>query len=411
MAEKKDYYAVLGVSKDADEKQIKKTYRKLAMQYHPDRNQSPDAEEKFKEISEAYGVLSDPEKRKRYDQFGHAGIDSRYSPEDIFGGIHFEDIFGGRGSGGFGQGGFEGIFDMFFGGGGGAGGAGGYGSRTVPQRGGDLRYDLHISLAGAVHGTESKIRLMRTETCDTCGGSGAKPGTSPKTCANCKGAGQVNQVRRTPFGQFITSTPCRQCRGTGKVIESPCSSCNGTGRVRRARTISVSIPAGIETGSRLRIVGEGEHGVHGGPPGDLYVVMHIEPNSVFVRDTDNILYELSIRFTQATLGDEVLVPTLHGDVMMKIPPGTQADSTLRLRGKGMPKLHGRGKGDQLVKIKIIVPKHPSTRERELLAELQKIEGKTGQGKSAGSTGGAGSKGETGDKKRKGIFEKVKDAFE
>ncbi len=407
MAEKKDYYDVLGVPKDADEKQVKKTYRKLAMQYHPDRNQAPDAEEKFKEISEAYGVLSDPEKRKRYDQFGHAGIDSRYSAEDIFGGIHFEDIFGSRRSGGSGQGGFENIFDTFFGG----GSAGGRGSRVVPQRGGDLRYDLHISLADAVHGIDSKIRLMRTETCDTCGGSGAKPGTSPKTCANCHGAGQVNQVRRTPFGQFITSTPCGQCRGTGKVIESPCSTCKGTGRVRRARAISVSVPAGIETGSRLRVAGEGEHGVHGGPPGDLYVVMHIEPDPAFVRDRDNILYELPIRFTQATLGDDVVVPTLHGDVKMKIPAGTQADSTLRLRGKGMPKLHGRGKGDQLVKIKIIIPKHLSTQEQELLAELRKVEGKTGQGGSAGSTGDTDSKGGTADKKRKGIFEKVKDVFE
>ncbi|RZN39759.1 MAG: molecular chaperone DnaJ [Methanosarcinales archaeon] len=410
MAEKKDYYDVLGVQKDADEKQIKKTYRKLAMQYHPDRNQEPDAEEKFKEISEAYGVLSDPEKRKRYDQFGHAGIDSQYSAEDIFGGIHFEDIFGSRRSGGPGQGGFESIFDTFFGGGGGAGGAGGYGSRVVPQRGGDLRYDLHIALADAVHGIESKIKLMRTETCDTCSGSGAKPGTSPKTCANCRGAGQVNQVRRTPFGQFITSTPCTQCRGTGKIIESPCSTCKGTGRVRRARTIPVSVPAGIETGSRLRVAGEGEHGVQGGPPGDLYVVMHIEPDPAFVRDRDTIMYELPIRFTQATLGDDVVVPTLHGDVKMKIPAGTQADSTLRLRGKGMPKLHGRGKGDQLVKIKIIVPKRLSTQEQELLAELQKIEDKTGQGKIAGSTGDTSSKGGTSDKKRKGIFEKVKDAF-
>ena len=399
MAEKKDYYEVLGVSKDADEKQIKKTYRKLAMQYHPDRNPSPDAEDKFKEISEAYGVLSDPEKRKRYDQFGHAGIDAQYSAEDIFGGIHFEDIFGDVGVGGFGRGGFESIFETFFGGG---GGAGGYGPRTVPQRGSDLRYDLHIPLADAAHGTEAKMRLMRTETCDTCGGSGAKPGTYPKTCANCRGTGQVSQARRTPFGQFITSTPCRQCHGTGMVIESPCGSCNGTGRVRRAKTISVSIPAGIESGSRLRVAGEGEHGVQGGPPGDLYVVMHIDPDPVFERDRDNILYELPIRFTQATLGDEVVVPTLHGDVKMKVPPGTQSGSTLRLRGKGMPKLHGRGKGDQLVKIKIAVPKHLSERERELLTELQEIEDETGYGGSADGSG---------NKKRKGIFEKVKDAFE
>ncbi|MEA2003883.1 MAG: DnaJ domain-containing protein, partial [archaeon] len=257
MPTKKDYYEIIGVPKDADETEIKKAYRKLAMKYHPDRNPSPEAEEKFKEISEAYGVLSDSEKRKQYDRFGHAGIDSRYTQEDIFKGIHFEDLGFGFGGGGFGD-----IFDAFFGG-------GGRGARQTSQRGSDLRSDLKISLEDAASGKETKIKIMRTETCDVCGGSGAKPGTSPKTCPHCRGTGQINQARRTPFGQFITSTSCTYCNGAGSIIESPCSSCNGRGRVRRSRTLSISIPAGIESGSRLRVAGEGESGTRGGPPGDL----------------------------------------------------------------------------------------------------------------------------------------------
>ena len=387
MPTKKDYYEIIGVPKDADETEIKKAYRKLAMKYHPDRNPSPDAEEKFKEISEAYGVLSDSEKRKQYDRFGHAGIDSRYTQEDIFKGIHFDDIGFGFGGGG----GLEDVFAAFFGGGGSRRGA-----RQTAQRGSDLRYDLKISLPDAATGKEVKIKIMRTETCDVCGGNGAKPGTSPKTCPHCRGTGQINQARHTPFGQFITSAPCTYCSGTGRIIESPCSSCNGRGRVRRPRTLSISIPAGIESGSRLRVPGEGESGIRGGPPGDLYVVMHVDPHKLFERDGNNIIYELPIRFTQAALGDEVLVPTLQGDVRMKIPAGTQPDSILRLRGKGMPKLHGLGKGDQLVTVKVAVPTRISAQERELLNELQKIEDKNSV---------------KGGKKHKGIFGKVKDALD
>ncbi|MEA1944481.1 MAG: molecular chaperone DnaJ [Euryarchaeota archaeon] len=388
MPQKKDYYEILGVRKDADPKEIKKAYRKLAMKYHPDRNPSPSAEEKFKEISEAYGVLSDSEKRAQYDRFGHAGIDRQYTREDIFRDIPFDDIFREFGFGG-GGGGFGDIFGTFFGGGRGA-------AERTAQRGSDLRYDLRIPLEDAVSGTEMKIKIMRTETCDVCGGSGAKPGTSPKTCPHCRGTGQISQARRTPFGQFITSSPCTHCGGKGKIIESPCSSCHGSGRVRRTRTISISIPAGIESGSRLRVSGEGEHGVRGGPSGDLYVIVHVDPHPLFKRDGDTILYELPIRFTQAALGDEVVVPTLHGNVRMKIPAGTQSDSILRLRGKGMPRLHGLGKGDQLVEVTIAVPTRLSARERELLTELQKIEDKTNI---------------KSDKKRKGFFEKVKDVFD
>ncbi len=385
MPTKKDYYEIIGVPKDADEKEIKKAYRKLAMQYHPDRNKAPEAEEKFKEISEAYGVLSDPEKRKQYDRFGHAGIDARYSQDDIFGSINFEDIFRGFAGGGVGGGGS--IFDTFFGGRGGV--------QRGPERGADLRYDLRISLEDAATGIERKAEVMRTDTCDVCKGTGAKPGTTPKTCTYCHGTGQISQARRTPFGQFITSSPCPHCSGAGKIIESPCSSCNGRGRVRRPRTLSIRIPAGIGSGDRIPHRGEGEAGVRGGPPGDLYIFVHIDPHPVFKRDGNDILYELPIRFTQAALGDEVLVPTLQGDVRMKIPAGTQSGSTLRLRGKGMPKLHGLGKGDQLVKVGVVVPTRLSARERELFTELQEIEDKTP------SRGG---------KKHKGIFEKVKDAF-
>lgn len=387
MPTKKDYYEILGVRKDVDEQDIKKAYRKLAMQYHPDRNPSSDAEEKFKEISEAYGVLSDAEKRAQYDRFGHAGIDMRYTQEDIFRDIPFEDIFREFGFG-TGRGGFGDIFDIFFGGRGGA--------RAVPQRGSDLRYDLRISLRDATSGKEAKIKVTRAEICDTCDGSGAKPGTAPTTCTHCQGTGQVGQSRRTPFGQFITTSTCKQCGGTGKVIESVCTTCQGAGRARRARTITISVPAGIESGSRIRIAGEGEAGTRGGPPGDLYVIVHVDPDPIFRRDGDAILYELPIRFSQAALGDEVVVPTLHGNVRMKIPPGTQSDSTLRLRGKGMPRLHGRGKGDQLVKVKISVPKHLSERERELITELKEIEDKTGN---------------SSNNKRKGFFGKMKNAFD
>ena len=383
MPQKKDYYEVLGVPKDADTNGIKKAYRKLAMEYHPDRNSSPDAEEKFKEISEAYGVLSDSEKRAKYDRFGHAGIDRQYTQEDIFRDISFEDIFGQGGGGGFGN-----IFDIFFGGRGGA--------RPTSQRGSDLRYDLRITLEDAATGTEKRIDVMRVETCDVCGGSGAKPGTTKKTCHYCNGTGQASRVKRTPFGQFMTTSTCAHCHGTGETIESPCSSCNGIGRVRRPRTLSITVPAGIESGSRMRIPGEGESGVRGGPSGDLYVVVHIDPHPKFKRSGDNILYEIPIGFTQAALGDEVMVPTLHGKVRMKIPPGTQSESTLRLRGKGMPKLHGRGKGDQLVKVGVTVPTDLSSRERELLTELHEL-GSKNSGK--------------GGKKHKGIFDKVKDVFD
>jgi molecular chaperone DnaJ len=277
MAEKRDYYEVLGVSKDASKDAIKKSYRKLAMKYHPDKNKEPEAEERFKEISEAYGVLSDDEKRRQYDSFGHAGIDGTYTQEDIFRNINFNDIFGDLG---FGGGGFN-IFDMFFGGG--ARSA----RRTGPRRGADLRTDIEITLEEAYEGIKTNVTFPRLEKCKTCEGTGAKLGTSTSTCSTCNGSGQMSYSKRTPFGQFTSVTTCENCRGEGTVIETPCSDCKGRGLLQKVKKISVKIPPGVDTGSRLRIAREGEAGEKGGPPGDLYVVIHVKPHVVFVREGRN----------------------------------------------------------------------------------------------------------------------------
>ena len=362
MATTRDYYEILGASKDADEKTIKKAYRELAMKYHPDKNKEAGAEEKFKEISEAYGVLSDKDKKAKYDQYGHAGIDGRYSQEDIFGGIDLNDIFGG--GGGFGGS----IFDHIFGGGG--------GRRRGPTRGSDLRYDMEIEFMDAAHGKETKITIPREENCDTCKGSGAKEGTSPKTCPVCKGSGQVTQVRRTPLGNFAQSTTCNTCRGDGKIIDNPCTTCHGSGKVRKKRNISVKIPAGVDTGSQLRVSGEGEAGSKGGPSGDLYVVLHVKAHKFFERLGNDIMFELPLSFPQLALGCEVEVPTLKEKekVKMKIPAGTAVGSTFRLKGKGMTKLHGRGYGDLHVKVDVVVPKKLSAEQKKLLHEFDENSG-------------------------------------
>jgi molecular chaperone DnaJ len=313
MAEKRDYYEVLGVSKDSSEDAVKKAYRKLAMKYHPDRNKEPDAEEKFKEISEAYGVLSDDEKRQKYDQFGHAGIDSSYTQEDIFRNINFEDIFNGMGFGGGGGGFGNSIFEMFFG----AGGA--RARRTGPRRGSDLRTDIEITLEDAYKGTKTNVTFPRLERCKTCEGSGAKPGTSSSTCSTCNGSGQMSVSKRTPFGQFTSVTTCDKCRGDGTIIDSPCSDCKGRGLTQKVKKISVKIPAGVDTGSRLRIAGEGEAGEKGGPSGDLYVVMHVKPHKLFARQGTDIMCEVPITFGQAAMGDKIQVPTLNGKVKMSVP--------------------------------------------------------------------------------------------
>ncbi|WP_406659730.1 molecular chaperone DnaJ [Methanolobus sp. ZRKC3] len=385
MSTQRDYYEILGISKDSTETEIKKAYRKLAMKYHPDKNKDDDAEDKFKEISEAYAVLSDTEKREQYDRFGHAGIDGRYSQEDIFRNADFGgfddlgDIFGSI----FGRSGFGG-----FGGGGGR-------PRHGPARGSDLRYDLKITLENAANGVETTINIPRAEGCETCGGTGAKAGTSPRRCATCHGSGQVTHARDTPFGRFMSTSTCGACNGMGETIDEPCPACNGTGKTKKVKKLSVKIPKGADNGLRLKVRGEGEGGTRGGPSGDLYVVIHVEPHELFERGGDDILYELPISFSQAALGDDVMVPTLHGKVKMSIKAGTQTHSILRLKGKGMPHLHGRGQGDQLVRVIVTTPTNISGEQKELFKHLVDLEKGTGKKHTKGG---------------KGIFEKVKDVL-
>jgi len=358
MAEKRDYYEVLGVSKNASKDAIKDAYRKLAMQYHPDRNKAADAEEKFKEISEAYAVLSDDEKRQQYDMLGHAGFDQRYTAEDIFRGADFESILRDIGFG------FGDLFRTFFG-----GGFGGGGFRERINRGEDLVYDLEITLEEAAKGTEKEIVVPRTEKCEVCGGSGASPGTSPKTCPKCNGAGKVQHMRRSSFAMYVQVTPCAECRGKGTLIESPCKECRGTGLVKRRRKISVKIPEGIDEGYQLRLRGEGEMGPNGGEAGDLYVLVHVKPHELFMREGDDLWHVLIIGYPQAALGAEVSVPTLDGSATVRIKPGTQAGETIRLKGKGMPRFRGYGKGDLLVRVGISVPEKLTSKQRELLEQL------------------------------------------
>jgi molecular chaperone DnaJ len=360
MAEKRDYYDVLGVSKNASKDEIKDAYRKLAMQYHPDRNKSPDAEEKFKEISEAYAVLSDDEKRQQYDMLGHAGFDQRYTPEDIFRGADFDSIFRDLGFGSFGD-----IFRSFFGGGFG----GGFAERI--NRGQDLVYDLEITLEEAARGTEKEIEVPRTEKCDVCNGSGASPGTSPRTCPRCNGAGKVQHMRKSSFAMYVQVTPCPTCRGKGTLIDSPCKNCRGTGLVKKRRKISVKVPLGIDEGYQLRLRGEGEMAPNGGSPGDLYVLVHIVPHELFMREGDNLLYVLMIGYPQAALGAEVSVPTLEGPITVRIHPGTQPGEVIRLKGKGMPRFRGYGKGDLLARVGISVPEKLTQQQRALLEQLAK----------------------------------------
>jgi molecular chaperone DnaJ len=368
MAEKRDYYEVLGVSKNASKDEIKDSYRKLAMQYHPDRNKAPDAEEKFKEISEAYAVLSDDEKRQQYDTLGHAGFDQRYTAEDIFRGADFNSIFRDLG--------FGDLFRSFFGG---RDFGGGY-SETI-NRGQDLVYDLEITLEEAAKGTEKEIEVPRTEKCDVCGGSGASPGTSPRTCPRCNGAGRVQHMRKSSFAMYVQVTPCPTCRGKGRIIDTPCRKCQGSGLVKKRRRISVKIPVGIDEGYQLRLRGEGEMPPNGGEPGDLYVLVHVVAHELFMREGDDLWYVLMIGYPQAALGAEVSVPTLEGPTTLKIRPGTQAGETIRLRGKGMPRFRGYGKGDLLVRIGISVPEKLTAQQRALLEQLAREFGQDAQARS------------------------------
>jgi len=360
MSAKRDYYEVLGVPRNAGKDDIKAAYRKLAMQYHPDRNKSPEAEEKFKEISEAYAVLSDDEKRKQYDAFGHEGIGQRYSPEDLFRGTDFGDLFRD-----FGFGGFD-IFDFFFG--------RQRGPRYGPQQGQSIRYNMEITLEEAAKGLETEIEVPRTEQCSLCHGTGATPGTSPRQCPTCRGTGQVEHSQSTPFGQFVQVTTCSTCGGRGRVIDSPCQRCRGSGTEQQTRKIRVKIPPGVDNGSRLRLAGEGDAGTRGGPPGDLYVVTYVKPHKIFERSDGDILATVPVSFVQIALGAEIEVPTLEGSAKLNIPPGTQTHTVFRLRGKGMPRLNGFGRGDELVRIIVQTPTKLTPNQRKLLEELGKETG-------------------------------------
>jgi molecular chaperone DnaJ len=362
MAEKRDYYEVLGVPRTASKDQIKDTYRKLAMQYHPDRNKAPDAEEKFKQISEAYAVLSDDQKRRQYDTLGHAGFDQRYTREDIFRGADFDSIFRDIGAGS----GFGDLFNIFFGGGR-RFGEQEYEERQV--RGQDLAYDLEIRLEDAANGAEKEIEVPRTERCDVCRGTGAAPGTSSRECPRCKGTGRIRNVRKSGFGTFVQVTSCPTCRGEGSIIDRPCGKCRGTGLIERKRKITVRIPRGIDDGYQLRLQGEGDTPPHGGAAGDLYVMIHITPHRDFKRRDDDLLYSLRITYPQAALGAEVQVPTLDGGTTLRIHPGIQPGEILRLKDKGMPRLRGYGRGDLLVRVNISVPQKLTQKQRALLEQL------------------------------------------
>jgi molecular chaperone DnaJ len=350
---KRDYYEVLGVERSSTDVEIKSAYRKQALKYHPDRNPGDHAaEERFKECAEAYAVLADSEKRNLYDRFGHAGVSSAaagggFDPTVFTG---FEDILGGLGD-------IFGFGDLF----------GGGRRRGGPQRGADLRYDLEITFDESAHGSETTIQIPRQESCETCHGSGAAPGTSPTTCSQCRGQGQV----RFQQGFFTVARTCPQCRGTGKMITKPCQTCRGAGRVTKERKIAVKIPAGIATGQQLRLQNEGEGGAAGGPAGHLYVVVHVQEHEFFRREALNLFCEIPVNFTTLALGGEIQVPTLDGPENVRVPEGTQTGTTLRLRGKGMPEVNGRGKGDLLATVQVQTPKKLTKEQRQLVEQLAK----------------------------------------
>ncbi len=397
MAAKKDYYDTLGVDKGASQDGIKRAYRRLAKKYHPDLNKdnTKDAEEKFKEVSEAYEVLSDQQKRTNYDSFGHAGVDfgpggfdwshfTRFNDiDDIFGDL-LRDLFGGgrgfgRGGGGAGVG--SAIFDEFFG--------RGYtraDGRYRPERGSDIRYGLEIDLEEAVKGMEKEISIVKEEQCPSCKGTGASSG-GLGTCSTCGGTGQTRKVQRQGFAQFVSISTCPRCGGRGKVIEKPCEDCNGSGKNRVNKRISVRVPPGVDTGSRLRIAGEGGAGERGGPPGDLYVVIHVREHEFFKRAGDDLFCDIPIRFAQAALGDEIEVKTIDGNVArIKMPAGTQSGTVFRLKNKGMPDLKGYGRGNMLVKVDVVTPAKLSKKQKELLREFDNEVGggqEEGQGQKKG----------------------------
>lgn len=371
-----EYYDRLGVSKDASQDEIKRAYRKMSKKYHPDINKEPGAEEKYKEVQEAYETLSDDQKRATYDQYGPDGANG-------FGG---QGGFGGF-DGGAGFGGFEDIFSSFFGG-------GATRNPNAPRQGDDLQYRVNLSFEEAIFGAEKEVHYNREATCKTCSGSGAKPGTSPVTCGRCHGQGVINVDTQTPLGMMRRQVTCDVCHGTGQEIKEPCQTCHGTGHEKQSHKVSVKIPAGVETGQQIRLAGQGEAGFNGGPYGDLFVIINVNPSDKFTRDGSTIYYTLNISFVQAALGDTVEVPTVHGNVEMTIPAGTQTGKTFRLKGKGAPRLRGGSQGDQHVTVKIVTPTKLNDAQKEALLAFAKA---------------------SGDEKiapqKKGFFNKVKDALE
>lgn len=374
-----EFYDRLGVSKDASQDEIKKAYRKMSKKYHPDINKAPGAEEKYKEIQEAYETLGDEQKRAAYDQYGAAGANGGFGGG--FGG------FGGF-DGGAGFGGFEDILSSFFGGG------GGMRNPNAPRQGDDLQYRVNLSFEEAVFGVEKEVVYNRESTCSTCSGTGAKPGTSPVTCSRCHGSGVINVDTQTPLGMMRHQVTCDVCHGTGKEIKDPCPTCHGTGHEKKTHKVSVKIPAGVETGQQIRLKGQGEAGFNGGPYGDLFVIINVLPSKQFERNGSTIYYNMNISFVQAALGDTVKVPTVHGDVEMTIPAGTQTGKTFRLKGKGAPKLSGGGQGDQHVTVNIVTPTKLNDAQVKALKQFAQAGGD-----------------KVGNPKKKGFFDKVKDAFD
>ena len=383
MADKRDYYEVLGVSKSATEDELKKAYRKLAKQYHPDLNpNNKEAEEKFKEVNEAYEVLSDPSKKERYDQFGHAGVDPNY---------------GGGGYGGGGFGGFSGfggdmgdIFESLFGG---AFGGTRSANQNAPRRGQDINRNATISFMDSCKGCKIDITIDRMEKCDDCGGSGCASGSSPQVCPDCQGTGQVKVTQRTPFGAISSSKTCPKCGGKGKTITNPCTKCHGAGRMRINKKINVDVPAGIDDGQTLQVRGQGDHGVNGGPAGDLTVTISVRPDPIFQRDGYDIHVEIPITFTQASLGDEITVPTIDGKVKYDIAEGTQSGTIFRLRGKGVKKINRSDRGDQYVRVYVEIPSNLTKKQKDALKDFESsLNDKNYQ-------------------KRQTFFDKIKDAFQ
>jgi molecular chaperone DnaJ len=364
MGVKRDYYEILGVPRNASQKEIEEAYRRLAVQYHPDRvppEKKEEAREKFKEISEAYAVLSDPNKRAQYDRFGHAGIDSSYTYEDIFRGTDFGSIFEDLG---FGKDIFD-LFDDFFGFSGTKAGK----RKPYPQRGADIEYTMKISLEEAYHGTEKEIEFYHTETCSVCNGTGAKPGSGKKICPQCQGSGRV----RLTQGFFTLTQTCPRCNGFGEIIETPCSECRGRGKVKKIVKLVVKIPPGVDTGTNIRFKGKGEAGEYGGPSGDLYVNIRVEEHPTFLRRNDDLYVSIRVSYPILVLGGEVEVPTLDGKIKVKIPPGTQTGKTFRIKGEGMPNVRNpNSRGDLYIIINVNIPTKISERQRELLREYAKL---------------------------------------